>query len=394
MGGAERQLVALARGLQQRGHQVALAVFYAGGEFEEELRLAGIPVHDLAKRGRWDAVGLLLRLCRLVKRERPELVHSYLDSPNLVAAVVRRLFPSVKVVWGVRSAMSDFGAYAWPDALGARLERLASPLVDGIITNSEAGRQHLLRAGFRCRRLTVITNGIDCERFQRDAAGRERLRREWGVGADTPLVGMVARLDPVKNHASFLQAAALASATRPDIRFICLGGGASDYQRTLQEQADRLGLGPRLTWLGERRVTSAEYSALDAAVLSSNPGEGFPNVLAEAMACGCPVVATDSGDASSIVGDTGVIVPPRDPQALADGILGLLRRVHASAPELGLAARRRIEGQFSVDALLRQTEQELERIIGGPEAPLRPPHQDAEPAAPPRRAPGSVGPPS
>jgi glycosyltransferase involved in cell wall biosynthesis len=365
MGGAERQLVALARGLRRSGHDIALAVFYAGGEFEEELRLDGIQVHDLAKRGRWDSVGFLVRLCRLVRRERPDIVHSYLDSPNLVAAAVKRIFPSLKVVWGIRSAMNDFGAQGWLSASSARLERLASPFIDGIITNSEAGRRRLLDAGFDCRHLAVIPNGIDCDRFRPDALGRERLREDWGVPAHDPVVGMVARLDPVKNHGNFLHAAAMASATRADIRFVCLGGGPSDYLRNLQQLADRLGLTSRLTWLGERRVTQSDYSALDVAVLSSDDGEGFPNVLAEAMACGRPVVATDSGDARSIVGDTGIIVPPRDPGALARGILALLERVRTSTQELSLAARRRIEAQYSLDALVSRTEQALERVEAG-----------------------------
>lgn len=365
MGGAERQLAALAGGLRRSGHDIAVAVFYAGGEFEAELRRDGIPVHDLAKRGRWDSVGFLVRLCRLVRRERPDIVHSYLDSPNLVAAAVKRIFPSVKVVWGVRSAMHDFGAYDWLAAVTARLERIASPFIDGIVTNSEAGRRHLLAAGFHCRNLAVIPNGIDCDRFQPDAAGRERVRTDWNVRPGTPLVGMVARLDPVKNHGLFLRAAASASAIRADVEFVCLGGGPPDYQRDLRLLAGRLGLTPRLTWVGERRVTKAEYSALDVAVLSSDEGESFPNVLAEAMACGRPVVATDSGDARSIVGDTGIIVPPRDPSALARAMLELLERVQASAPELSLAARRRIEGQFSIDALVLRTVQVLERASRG-----------------------------
>jgi glycosyltransferase involved in cell wall biosynthesis len=358
MGGAERQLVALARGLRRGGHDVAVAVFYGGGEFEAELREEGIPLHDLAKGGRWSQAGFLVRLCRLVRNERPEIVHSYLDSPNLVAAAVKRIFPSVKVIWGIRSAMDDFRGY---DRVCAMLERIASPFVDGIITNSEAGRRRAVAAGLDGRNMSVIPNGIDCERFRPDAAGRERLRREWGVADDTALVGMVARLDRVKNHANFLRAAAAASAVRADVRYVCLGGGPSGYRSELQRLAGQLGVEPWVTWLGERRVTKAEYSALDVAVLSSDEGEGFPNVLAEAMACGRPVVATDSGDARAIVGDAGTIVPPRDPAALGRGIVDVLERVRTSAAALSCGARRRVEEHYSIEALVSRTVQTLER---------------------------------
>jgi glycosyltransferase involved in cell wall biosynthesis len=368
MGGAERQLVALARGLHRSGHRVGVAVFYAGGEFEAELRLDGVPVHDLAKRGRWDNLAFLVRLCLLVRRERPDIVHSYLDSPNIVAAALKRFFPSVKVVWGIRSAMDDLRAYGWLDTVSAGIERLASPLADGIIANSEAGRRHALAIGLDSRHLVVIPNGIDCDAFRPDEMARERVRREWRVPPDSPLVGMVARLDPVKGHPNFLRAAATVAASQPAVRFACVGGGQPAYRRELEELARGLGLAQRLTWVGERRATRAEYSALDVAVLSSDEGEGFPNVLAEAMACGRPVVATDSGDARLIVGETGVVVPSRDPDALARGILDVLERIRRSGPELSSAARAHIERHFSVAALVDQTVHALEHVRAGASA--------------------------
>lgn len=365
MGGAERQLVALARGLRRGGHDVAVAVFYAGGRFEEELRGDGISVHDLAKSGRWDTLAFALRLVKLVRRERPDVLHSYLDSPNLAAAALKRFFPSVKVVWGIRSSKTDFQAYDWLQGASARAERVASPLADGVIANSEAARRRLLEAGFSPRDLVVIPNGIDCDAFRPDPAGRERLRAEWSVPAGHQLVGLVARLDPVKDHPTFLRAAGRVAAARPDVRFVCVGGGGSgEYRERLVRLAREQGLEARLTWAGERRVTRAEYSAFDVAVLSSLAGEGFPNVLAEAMACGSPVVATDSGDARAIVGDTGVVVPPKDFEALARGICATLDRLREPGAGAG-PTRARIEAEYSVDALVRRTTEALERIRAG-----------------------------
>jgi len=365
IGGAERQLVALARGLRRAGHEVAIAVFYGGGEFEEEVRSDGISVHDLGKRSRWESAAFMARVVRLVQRARPELLHSYMQGSNIVSAALKGIFPSMKVVWGIRTSMPNGGGYGWLPAAGARIERLASPMADAIIANSEAARRSALASGLDRHDIFVIPNGIDCESFRPDPAGRERLRREWGLRPDAEVVGLVARLNPVKDHRNFLHAAARIAAARADVWFACIGGGQPEYRRRLEQLATDLAIAPRLIWIGERRATRAEYSALDIAVLSSEEGEGFPNVVAEAMACGRPVVATDSGDARSIVGDTGEVVPPRNPEALAGGILQLLDRTRAG-PQLSSRARARIEAGFSVPILVDRTARVLEQVRAWP----------------------------
>lgn len=373
VGGAERQLVVLARGLRSRGHEVSVAVLYGGGAFEEDLRRDGIQVHDLAKRGRWDLAPVLRRLARLVGSERPHCLHAYMSLGNLLAATMRPLFPSLKVVWGVRSAMGDFRAYGWPSALSAWLERAASPLAHAVIANSEAARRQAAAMGMSRRKIMVIPNGIDCECFRFDPSGRERLREEWGIPAGAALVGMVARLDPVKNHPVFLRAAARVAAAREDVRFVCVGDGRPEYRRELERLAAEAGVGARLVWARGERVGREVYSALDAAVLSSDPGESFPNVVAEAMACGRPVVLTDSGDGPLVVGDTGAVVPPRDPEALARGIVEVLERARTPGDGLSARTRARIEREFSVERLVERTEAALASLHRGDQAISRRP---------------------
>lgn len=363
LGGAERQLAALARGLRQRGHRVSVAVFYGGGEFEAELRRDAIPVHDLGKRGRWDNLGFLWRTVGLVRRERPELLHSYLEGPNLVAAALRPLMPPIKLVWGVRSSMSDFSAYDWMSRASIRLEQLASSAADAVIANAEAARRQALAGGFPERKLHVVPNGIDCESFRFDQEGRTRVRAEWGIPSDCELVGLVARLDPVKNHAGFIRAAARVAAARPRARFVCVGGGPEAYGAELRRLASELGIASRIHFTGSRRATRAEYSAFDVAALSSDGGEGFPNVVAEAMACERPVAATDSGDVCAVVGDTGMVVPPRDPTALADALVALLSQVASPGSDAGTRARAQVEGFYSVEAMVRRSEQLLLEVL-------------------------------
>jgi glycosyltransferase involved in cell wall biosynthesis len=382
VGGAERQLVLLARGLARRGHEVSVAVFYAGGAFEADVRAAGLPLHDLRKRNRWETLPCLARLVRLVRATRPDVVHGYLGLANQASATVRFLFPGVKVVWGIRSAKDDLRAYGWLARAGTRVERLTSPLADAVIANSRAAARQAIASGVDARKVQVIPNGIDCQRFAFDPAGRARVRREWGVPDGAPLVGMVARLDPVKSHPTFLRAVARVAARRPDARFVCVGHGAPAYRARLERLAAELGAPARLVAPGAT-VTSAIYSALDVAVLSSNPGESFPNVLGEAMACGRPCVVTDSGDAREILGEAGAVVPPRDPDALAGGVLDVLDRAARDGGALSAAARRRVERCYSVDLLVRRTEAALEAVRqGAPRRRVRRAPGDADPARP------------
>src|SRR6185437_6829745 len=179
------------------------------------------------------------------------------------------------------------------------------------------------------------------------------------------LVGLVGRIDPMKNHATFLQAAALLAARGDRLRFVCVGGGNSGFAQGIKALATRLGLDPRLVWAGPRNDMAAVYSALDIAV-SSSCGEGFSNVIAEAMACGRPCVVTDVGDSARIVGECGAVVAPGDPPALADAVERVATRLEDpdGAARLHAMARTRIEDTYSLDVLLRNSEQAL-RALGG-----------------------------
>ena len=366
VGGAERQLVALARGLHRAGHRVRVAVFYAGGGFEEDLRAEGISIHDLAKRGRWSVAPAFTRLVQLVRLERPDIVHAYMNLANVYSAALKPLFPTVKIVWGVRSALSDLSAYryGWGGRIAAGLERLVSPLADATVANSSSARRHAIASGFGGRKIVVIPNGIDC-RVRHDREGRAQMRASWEIPFEATLVGMVARLDPVKDHPTLLRAFAAVAHTRPELRFVCIGDGELVYRERLERLSSELGLASRLVWVRNTRATSAVYSALDVSVLSSAAGESFPNVVGEAMACGVPCVVSDSGDAGVIVGDTGVVVPTRDPAALAAGILNVLDRLELSRVALSSAARDRIERNYSIEQLVTRTARALESLNAG-----------------------------
>ena len=362
LGGAERQLVALSQGLQRRGHEVSIAVFYGGGRFEAELRAHRIAVHDLRKLGRWDVSRFMLRLARLVRELKPDILHAYMEA-NVLAAALKPFFPSTRLVWGIRSAKSDFSKYGKLARIYPRLERMFARLPDAVIVNSTAARRRAIANGLVEGKITVVPNGIDCDVFRPDPEGRVALRAKWNIPDGEILVGMVARLDPVKNHPNFLRAAARVAATRLDVRFVCISDATSSpgYRQRLGELAAELGLADRLTWADEGKVSGAVYSALDVVVLSSNVGESFPNVIGEAMACGKPAVTTDSGDAALIVDDPRAVAPPNDSVALARCILSALDQVHPGRP-FSERLRGRIESMYSLATLASRTELALEAV--------------------------------
>lgn len=357
-GGAERQLVVLAKGLARRGHAVVVVVFFGGGVYETELAEAGVRVINLGKKGRWDILSFLNRLMRLLRKERPAMLHSYLGVPNILATVLKPLLPGTRIVWGVRASNVDLSHYDWLSRLAYSLECRLARFADCIIANSCAGKRYAVGNGFPEGKIVVIPNGINTEYFRFDHEGRGRVRAEWGIDEDKILVGLVARLDPMKDHPTFLDAASRIAREHHDVCFVCVGDGSEDYVELVKQQAKTLGLSDRVIWAGARDNMPAVYSAMDI-VSSSSIGEGFSNTIAEAMACEVPCVVTDVGDSAFIVGDAGCVVKPGDGAALAAAIQKLSDLPREERRTLGDACRARIVSEFGMDRLVQRTEQTL-----------------------------------
>ena len=362
-GGAQRHLLTLARSLDKKRFAVTVLYFYPGGALEAELRATGVCLIPLDKRSRWDLLRFSWRLVKRLRALRPSVLHSFLVEPNLLSVLLKPLFPHTRVVWGVRASRVHFEHYDWFSRLNFRLQCFFSRFADLIIFNSDAGHAFHLGEGFPADHSLVIYNGIDTERFKPEREAGQRVRLEFGVAANTFLIGHAGRLDPMKDHPTFLRAAALVCLERNDVRFLCVGGGPQDqdYARRLQALALELGISEKVIWAGTRPDMAAVYSAFDLFALSSY-SEGFPNVIGEAMACGVPCVVTDTGDSALIVGETGITVAPRNAEALAAGIVSCLER---NMTEMGARARTRILESFSVERMVRETErailQSLER---------------------------------
>lgn len=359
-GGAERQLTTVAKELHKRGHEILVVTLYSGGPLEKELSNAHVALHSLEKRGRWDLVGPIIHLIRLVRETKPTVLYGYLPSENLLTVTAKAFSPSIKVVWGIQCSDMDVRRYDWFTRTIYQLQGHLSGFADLVIANSHAGRDYHIAQGFPEEKIQVVHNPIDTERFKPDEQAREKVRSEWRVQADQKLIGLVARLDPMKDHPTFLKAAVLLAQKCKDVRFVCVGDGPARYRENLYTLSVELGLANRLIWASAREDIESVYNALDVIVSSSAYGEGCSNVLGEAIACGVPCVATDVGDNSLIVSSAGMIVPPGKVSELVNGMEALLTRSGLYPPAV---LHEQIVLSFGKEKMVSLTEEQLSLIV-------------------------------
>lgn len=351
-GGVQVQIVNFARELKRRGHQVSVIVFYDHGPLQAQLESDGVPVLVLGNRGRWNLIATLFRYLAIAQSEEFDVIYSFLPLQNLLSLVVARL-TGATVVWGLRCAAVDTRQHGWASRFlyWAQRRLIFSP--DHVISNSRAAIDEL-----GCQpgdHFTVIPNGIDIHRFKPDPVIRSAMRKELGIADSEKLVGCVARIDSMKDHATALRAAAIVRSRRRDIRFAVVGSGDAKYCKSLNELATQLGLGDAIAWYGERPDVERVMNALDA-YTSASVAEGFSNALGEAMACGVIPAVTDAGDNAALVGEHGTVIPMRSPERLADAIVASIDR---DTPAARNERRNWIVQKFSVDRMVDASLQTL-----------------------------------
>ena len=362
-GGAERQLVITAKGLAERGYKVTVLTFYEGGFYAEELKDTKVQLLSLHKTGRWDVLSFLLRLRRVLCQQKPDIIYSFLNTANILAVLLRPFIRTKRVVWGVRASNMDLDQYDWLSRWSYWLECRLARFADTIIANSYAGKDYAVAHGFPEEKISVIHNGIDTERFIPDKASGKRLRDEWGVGNNQTLIGAVGRIDPMKGIPLFLKAAAIVKEKYPKVRFVWVGKGNATYEQSMHKLATKMGLDDVLTWAGRHTDMVAVYNAFDIAS-SSSFGEGFPNVIGEAMACGVPCVVTDVGDSAWIVGEAGLVVGAGDSKAFSKAWEETIVSDIEDVETILLKMRERIMLKFSISMMLESTEQLICRVTG------------------------------
>lgn len=358
-GGAERHLIELWKRIDRARFEVVIACFRREGAFLAEAESLGWPVHELAVGRRvYGAAGFagLARLVHLVRDARPQVIHGYLFGPNLYSALAGRLS-------GVRAvvvAKRNVDAFETPRQ--ALAQRLAHRLATHVTAVSEAVADSAVALGVPRSRITVIPNGVDASRFDPPAPAAEARR---ALGADaSPLVGSVGCLAARKDYGTLLEALRLLGGRGLAFRAALVGDGPD--RAALEARAAALGLADRVRFLGERADVDRLLPGMDVFVLSSRE-EGIPNALLEAMAAGRACVATAVGGTPEVLrdGQTGWLVPPGEPGALADALEQALTDP-GEARRRGAAAGRAAREELSIEAMVRRHEEFYERAAGRP----------------------------
>lgn len=359
VGGAEMMLWKLLSRMDRA--QFEPTVISLSGQAVEMLpafQALGIRCEVLGWRASHHAITRMRPLAHTLRRLAPDVVQGWMYHGNIAATMaVRFARLDVPVLWNIRATLMERRHEKAATALIIRLGGLLSSSPARIINNSaSSAAEHEQRRGYRAAKRVILPNGFDTDRFRPSPAARSALRRELRLAEDALLIGLIARYHPMKDHRTFLQSAALVAQRHPDAQFVMAGEGVDGANDALNALISEMGLGGRLHAIGPREDVHVVSAALDIQVSSSSSGEGFPNVIGEAMASGVPCVVTDVGDSADVVGEIGVSVPPRDPQALADGIARLIELGPEARATLGLRARARAIERFSLDAVVRRYE--------------------------------------
>jgi glycosyltransferase involved in cell wall biosynthesis len=354
IGGTERQFVHVANGLDASRFDVEIGCLHRAGPLLQSLR-AEIPVHQYAAKGgfyRRRSILNQLRLARDIRTRRMDIIHAYGWYPNVFAIPPARLaFRPITI-----ASIRDTGVYLTRSKI--RALKLACALADCVLANSSAGRDWLLEQSVRKDKIEVIRNGIAVPAQVGRKGDGNGIRKEFGIPAETKLCACIGRAISGKGMDFYLQAARALCDEGRDVRFLVIGAISVEksYKSEMEELARKLNLQGSVIFTGQREDVADILRDVDI-VVHPSLSEGLSNVILEAMAAAIPVVATRVGGTPELVRDgvTGLLVPPGNESDLARAIARFLDDP-ALARGFGDAARKRVIQEFSIERMLRQTE--------------------------------------
>jgi glycosyltransferase involved in cell wall biosynthesis len=350
-GGAEAQLVSLATRLKKHGWRVlvvSLIPLKACEKLEkahvDELEAGGIAVTSLGIRLKLPDPRPIFRLTRLIHTWRPDILHSHMVHANLLARLVRPIVPLPVLICTAHNTYEG-------GRLRELLYRLTDPLCDLTTQVSRAGLERYVQIeAVPEHKIRYIANGLDTEHFYPNSGIRNRFRREAGL-EDHFVWLAVGRIDVAKDYPNMLRAFAWVSRVRPEARLLIVGDGP--LRREMEELGQKLDLKDRVQFQGIVDDVAQLMKAADGYVISS-AWEGLPMVLLEASATGLPIVATDVGGNREVVQDgrSGILVPPKDSESLADAMISLMALSPEERERIGIIGRQYIEAQYSLDRVV------------------------------------------
>jgi glycosyltransferase involved in cell wall biosynthesis len=332
------------------------------GLLTPKIQALGIPVYSLGMRRGVPNPLAILRLARWLWKHHPDVIQTWMYHADLAGCLAARLVGRIPVSWGIRhSDLSREGNNSRTLRIVKICALLSRWLPTRIVCCSEASRRAHVDARYSAEKMVVIPNGFDVDAFMPDAVARNSIRKELAIPDGAPVIGMAARFEPIKDHDNFVRAAKILYRTGSNVHFVLCGRGVSWDSEKLARWIDEAGMRHRFHLLGLRDDMSSITAAFDIATLTSF-GEAFPNVVGEAMSCAVPCVVTDVGDTARIVGETGTVVPSRNPDALASAWRTMLEMGREGRRPMGIAARQRIKECFDIAEITGRYEHLFEEL--------------------------------
>ncbi len=359
-GGAEQMLARLLEYGDRERFQPVIVSLGRGGDIGGRIRALEVPVYELGMKPGRPSVTALLHLRGIIRREAPHVIQTWMYHADLLGGVAAKLAGGVPVAWGIRHTDLDPTRTKSTTLRVVRLcARLSRALPTAIVTNSEAALSVHGELGYDVERMAVIPNGFDLSVYRPDPERRAWLRGELGIPEDAVVIASAGRYHPVKNQVGLLAAAALLEPARragPPLHFVLCGKDVTPANGDLADAAAVEPLAGHVHLLGRRDDLHRVFAGSDI-FASASLGEAFPQVVGEAMSCGTPCAVTDVGDSAMIVGDTGAVVPPGDPAALAEACRRLIELGDEGRSSLGARARERIRERFEIGHVVGRFEE-------------------------------------
>lgn len=362
VGGAEMALHRLI--LQSGGSDYAHTVIALTPEGGMRERFVEAGIRLIVLDVRRSPVKDFLRLCRLMREIRPDIVQTWLYHADLLGGLAARLTGIPNVIWGIRTTDVNVGCARSTAFVRRACAAMSRCIPHTIVCVAEAARHAHARIGYDAARMIVVGNGFDFSRLVATQEQKNQLRAQCGFGPQDIVIGILGRFNADKDHAGFVRAAGQLARSHDRLRFLMVGKNLDQDNRELMQWIGETGHAERFVLLGERSDVPVCLAAMDIFCLSSRT-EAFPNALGEAMAMGLPCVSTDVGDVAAVMADTGVLVPKMDPGALAKGVAQLLAMATDDRALLGRSARARIHERFSMERTRMHFEDIYANVIAG-----------------------------
>jgi len=359
VGGAEMVLYRLIQGSKMGGYSHLVISLTPEGAMYERFTESGISVlvYDFRKK----PCSEFWRLLRFLRKERPDIVQTWMYHSDLLGGLAARLAGIRNIIWGVRT--TDLGGGYGRKIIRLLCARLSRLIPEYIVCAAEASRRSHISIGYDAARMKVVPNGFDLYALRAAEGARSRIRDECGFTSGDFVIGTLGRFNEAKDQRNFIRAAAEVTKYHSSARFLMVGRDLEAVNAVLSSWLREFGITDRFVLLGERKDAPACLAAMDIFCLSSRT-EGFPNALGEAMAMGLPCVTTDVGDAVLLLGGFGAVVPAEDSVALANGLREMIEMTEAERLALGKRTRERIESEFTLERTLERFEELYTRLLG------------------------------